>query len=63
MIIEISSKTINLIVRGGEILPTTSTDSDKLYKVIKQNIIPLHCEELFFARLVAAGYKLAILNH
>lgn len=63
MIIEISSKTINLIVRGGEILPISSADSEKLHQIIKQNSIPLHCEELFFARLVAAGYKLAILNH
>lgn len=63
MIIEISSKTINMIVRGGEILPTTSADSEKLLQTIKQSCIPLHCEDVFFARLVAAGYKLAIQNH
>lgn len=63
MIIEISSKTINMKVRGGEILPTTSADSNKLYQTIKRSSIPLHREDLFFARLVAAGYKLAIQNH
>lgn len=63
MIIEISSKTINMTVIGGEILPISSTDSDKLLKVIKQSSIPLHCEDMFFPRIVAAGYKLAIQNH
>ena len=63
MIIEISSKTINMIVRGGEILPTTSADSEKLLQIIKQSSIPLHCEDMFFPRIVAAGYKLAIQNY
>ena len=63
MIIEISSKTINMIVRGGEILPTSSADSNKLYQTIKRSSIPLHCEDIYFARIVAAGYKLAIQNH
>lgn len=63
MIIEISFKTINMIVRCGEILPTTSADSNKLYQIIKRSSIPLHCEDMFFPRIVAAGYKLAIQNH
>lgn len=50
-------------VKGGEIVPTTTSGRCALLNIIKRDTIPVQLDYLYFPRIVRAGYKLSILNY
>ena len=63
MVIQISSNIINMTVKGGELVPTSTAGRWALLQVIKRDTFPQNLCDIYFPRLVAAGYKLAIQNY
>ena len=60
MIVQLRTSTIEMQVKGGEIVPTTTAGRYALLQVIKRDIIPLEMQDIYFPRIVKAGYKMAI---
>ena len=63
MVVQISSNIINMTVKGGALIPTSSTGRRALLQIIQRDIIPTELQDIYFPRIVRAGYKLAITNY
>lgn len=63
MVVQISSNIINMTVKGGALVPTSTAGRCALLQVIKRDIIPMELQDIYFPRIVRAGYKLAIQNY
>lgn len=62
MTIAIDDKTIYLVDKGGELIPTTTIGRLALLHCIKRDTISFELRDIYFPRIVKAGYKLAIKN-
>lgn len=63
MILQIRNVTIEMMVNGDEIVPTTTQGRSTLLNIIKRDTIPARLDYMYFPRIVRAGYKLAIINY
>lgn len=52
-----------MIERGGALVPTSTAGRSLLQQIIKRDIIPTELQDIYFPRIVRAGYKLAIINY
>lgn len=62
MTIAIDNKTIHMVDKGGELIPTTTKGRLALMQCVKRDTISFELRDIYFPRIVAAGYKLAIKN-
>lgn len=62
MTIAIEDKTIYLVDKGGELFPTTTIGRLALLQCVRRDTIPFELRDIYFPRIVKAGYKLAIKN-
>lgn len=62
MTIAIENKTIYLVDKGGELVPTTTKGRLALLQCVRRDTIPFELRDIYFPRIVKAGYKLAIKN-
>lgn len=62
MTIAIEDKTIYLVDKGGELIPTTTKGRLALLQCVKRDTISFELRDIYFPRIVKAGYKLAIKN-
>ena len=62
MTIAIDDKIIYLVVKGGELVPTTTKGRCALLQCVKRDTIPFELRDIYFPRIVKAGYKMAIKN-
>lgn len=62
MTIAIDNKTIYLVDKGGELVPTTTKGRLALLQCVRRDTIPFELRDIYFPRIVKAGYKMAIKN-
>ena len=60
MVVALNDKTIYLVDKGGELVPTTTTGRWTLLQCVKRDTIPFELRDIYFPRIVKAGYKMAI---
>lgn len=62
MVVQLNDKTIYLVDKGGELVPTTTKGRLALLQCVNRDTIPFELRDIYFPRIVKAGYKLAIKN-
>lgn len=62
MVVALNDKTIYLVDKGGELVPTTTKGRLALLQCVSRDTIPFELRDIYFPRIVKAGYKLAIKN-
>ena len=62
MVVALNDKTIYLVDKGGELVPTTTKGRLALLQCVRRDTIPFELQDIYFPRIVKAGYKLAIKN-
>lgn len=62
MILALNDKTIYMVEKGGELIPTTTNGRLALLQCVKRDTISFELRDIYFPRIVKAGYKLAIKN-
>lgn len=60
MIVQLTTSIIELQAKGGALVPTSTAGRLALLQVIKRDIIPTELQDIYFPRIVKAGYKMAI---
>lgn len=63
MVVQLRTSTIELEAKGGALVPTSTAGRSLLQQIIKRDIIPTELQDIYFPRIVRAGYKLAIINY
>lgn len=60
MVVQLRTSTIELQSKGGALVPTSTAGRMLLQQIIKRDIIPTELQDIYFPRIVKAGYKMAI---
>lgn len=60
MVVQLRTSIIELQAKGGALVPTSTTGRWLLQQIIQRDIIPTELQDIYFPRIVKAGYKMAI---
>lgn len=60
MVVQLRTSTIELQAKGGALVPTSTAGRSLLQQIIHRDIIPTELQDIYFPRIVKAGYKMAI---
>lgn len=63
MVVQFRTSIIELQAKGGALVPTSTAGRRLLQQIIQRDIIPTELQDIYFPRIVRAGYKLSIFNY